>query len=67
MGLYRRILLRVRDNGYDNFRQRAFTSKGEKLRALPGILWQVATGKREPAAPAFWLDLAEPRKAGIHS
>eukprot|EP00873_Tetraselmis_striata_P028300 jgi/Tetstr1/448564/TSEL_003781.t1 len=67
LGLYRRILLRVRDNGYDNFRQRAFTSKGEKLRALPGILWQVATGKREPAAPAFWLDLAEPRKAGIHS
>lgn len=37
-GLYKRILLSVRENGYDNLNKRAFASKFQKLAALPSIV-----------------------------
>eukprot|EP00193_Tetraselmis_chui_P015121 CAMPEP_0177789210 /NCGR_PEP_ID=MMETSP0491_2-20121128/22608_1 /TAXON_ID=63592 /ORGANISM="Tetraselmis chuii, Strain PLY429" /LENGTH=399 /DNA_ID=CAMNT_0019311019 /DNA_START=107 /DNA_END=1307 /DNA_ORIENTATION=- len=50
LALYRRILLRLRENGYDNFTRRAFTGKAEKVGALPGVVWQVAAGAGGGAA-----------------
>ncbi len=38
--LYRAILTKIEDNHYDNFQQRAFVPKREKLCMLPRIWWQ---------------------------
>lgn len=38
--IYGALLNKVRENGYDNHTQRAYTTMGEKLGALPGLAWR---------------------------
>ena len=38
------ILGKVRANDYDNYTQRAYTTTGEKLAALPGLAWRAWFG-----------------------
>jgi phytoene synthase len=44
-GLYKKILLSVRDNGYDNLNRRAFASTWEKVAALPGLIIEALVAK----------------------
>mmetsp|Transcript_23671 Transcript_23671/g.65651 ORF Transcript_23671/g.65651 Transcript_23671/m.65651 type:complete len:250 (-) Transcript_23671:705-1454(-) len=67
--LYRKILEGVRDNGYNNLTERAYTSNLQKVAALPGIWWgavaggkQTATCRAIQAASAHWLGLSCPRR-----
>ena len=38
-GLYKKILLSIRDNDYDNLNKRAFATKASKVFALPSLIW----------------------------
>lgn len=38
--IYGVLLRKVRENGYDNHTRRAYTTTGEKLGALPGLVWR---------------------------
>ena len=38
-GLYKKILLSIRDNDYDNLNKRAFATKLSKIFALPSLIW----------------------------
>jgi len=38
-GLYKKILLSIRDNDYDNLNKRAFATKASKIFALPSLIW----------------------------
>lgn len=44
-GLYKKILLSVRENGYDNLNRRAFASTWEKVAALPGLIIEALVAK----------------------
>lgn len=44
-GLYKKILLSVRDNDYDNLNRRAFASTWEKVAALPGLIIEALVAK----------------------
>jgi phytoene synthase len=44
-GLYKKILLSVRDNNYDNLNRRAFASTWEKVAALPGLIIEALVAK----------------------
>merc|ERR1719182_505792 len=48
--IYRQILFRLVDNGYDNLTKRAYVSKVEKFSMLPGIWWKSVT--TQPGAGA---------------
>ena len=67
--LYKKILTGVRENGYDNITKRAYTSKADKLMALPSIWWQATTAPEfDPwkTASAHWLGLPPPRRDCLH-
>ena len=67
--LYKKILIGVRENGYDNITKRAYTSKAEKLMALPSIWWQAATSPVfDPwkTASIHWLSLPGQRRSCLH-
>eukprot|EP00953_Heterococcus_sp_UTEX-ZZ885_P013677 7810-Heterococcus_DN1.PRE.5 len=54
LDMYGRILTSIEENGYDNFRKRAYVSKTEKLFTLPQSWWKSMT---PPPAGASAADL----------
>jgi phytoene synthase len=65
--LYRRILDQVRRSQYDNISQRAFTTKWQKLAAMPHLWWQ--TNVTPPTAASIaavdWPALPEPEGSAV--
>ena len=43
--IYGALLVKVRENGYDNHTKRAYTTTGEKLGALPGLVGRAWFGR----------------------
>lgn len=58
-GLYKRILLSVRANGYDNLNKRAFASKVQKILALPSIVIGSMIGASEDGDGNLNLDFSD--------
>jgi len=65
--LYRRILDEVRRSHYDNISQRAFTTKWQKVAAMPQLWWQTNVTPTSAASIAAvdWPALPEPEGPAV--
>jgi hypothetical protein len=65
--LYRRILDQVRLARYDNITQRAFTTKWQKMAAMPALWWEtnVAAAGAASIVAVDWPALREPEGPAV--
>lgn len=62
-GLYKRILLTVRENRYDNLNVRAYASKLQKLALLPVLVWGSIVGTNDEDGD-MRLDFSDDSESG---